>query len=278
MKIFSSIIDTQKYLKSHGQLSVGFVPTMGALHDGHMALVRRSKGENALTVCSIFVNPTQFNNPDDLKKYPRTLEDDCRMLEKEGCDVVFAPSAEEMYPSLPNLKIDFGSLETIMEGKFRPGHFNGVGIVVAKLFNIIKPTQAYFGQKDIQQVAVIHRLINDLSFDVKLVVCETIRENDGLAMSSRNRRLSPSDRDLAQLIYRSLILGKERLIQGDTALEVKNKISEFYKEYPAFELEYYEIADFETLESISQLNPKRKTAIILAAHLGGVRLIDNYVF
>jgi pantoate--beta-alanine ligase len=278
MKIFSSIIDTQKYLKSHGQLSVGFVPTMGALHDGHMALVRRSKGENALTVCSIFVNPTQFNNPDDLKKYPRTLEDDCRMLEKEGCDVVFAPSAEEMYPSLPNLKIDFGSLETIMEGKFRPGHFNGVGIVVAKLFNIIKPTQAYFGQKDIQQVAVIHRLINDLSFDVKLVVCETIRENDGLAMSSRNRRLSPSDRDLAPLIYRSLILGKERLIQGDTALEVKNKISEFYKEYPAFELEYYEIADFETLESISQLNPKRKTAIILAAHLGGVRLIDNYVF
>lgn len=278
MKIFSSIIDTQKYLKSHGQLSVGFVPTMGALHDGHMALVRRSKGENALTVCSIFVNPTQFNNSDDLKKYPRTLEDDCRMLEKEGCDVVFAPSAEEMYPSLPNLKIDFGSLETIMEGKFRPGHFNGVGIVVAKLFNIIKPTQAYFGQKDIQQVAVIHRLINDLSFDVKLVVCETIRENDGLAMSSRNRRLSSSDRDLAPLIYRSLILGKERLIQGDTALEVKNKISEFYKEYPAFELEYYEIADFETLESISQLNPKRKTAIILAAHLGGVRLIDNYVF
>ena len=278
MKIFSSIIDTQKYLKSHGQLSVGFVPTMGALHDGHMALVRRSKGENALTVCSIFVNPTQFNNPDDLKKYPRTLEDDCRMLEKEGCDVVFAPSAEEMYPSLPNLKIDFGSLETIMEGKFRPEHFNGVGIVVAKLFNIIKPTQAYFGQKDIQQVAVIHRLINDLSFDVKLVVCETIRENDGLAMSSRNRRLSPSDRDLAPLIYRSLILGKERLIQGDTALEVKNKISEFYKEYPAFDLEYYEIADFETLESISQLNPKRKTAIILAAHLGGVRLIDNYVF
>lgn len=278
MKIFSSIIDTQKYLKSHGQLSVGFVPTMGALHNGHMALVRRSKGENALTVCSIFVNPTQFNNPDDLKKYPRTLEDDCRMLEKEGCDVVFAPSAEEMYPSLPNLKIDFGSLETIMEGKFRPGHFNGVGIVVAKLFNIIKPTQAYFGQKDIQQVAVIHRLINDLSFDVKLVVCETIRENDGLAMSSRNRRLSPSDRDLAPLIYRSLILGKERLIQGDTALEVKNKISEFYKEYPAFELEYFEIADFETLGSISQLNPKRKTAIILAAHLGGVRLIDNYVF
>lgn len=278
MKIFSSIIDTQKYLKSHGQTSVGFVPTMGALHDGHMALVRRSKGENALTVCSIFVNPTQFNNPDDLKKYPRTLEDDCRMLEKEGCDVVFAPSAEEMYPSLPNLKIDFGSLETIMEGKFRPGHFNGVGIVVAKLFNIIKPTKAYFGQKDIQQVAVIHRLINDLSFDVKLVVCETIRENDGLAMSSRNRRLSPSDRDLAPLIYRSLILGKERLIQGDTVLEVKSKISEFYKENPAFELEYYEIADFETLESIFQLNTKRKTAIILAAHLGGVRLIDNYVF
>ena len=138
MEVFTSIIDTHKYLKSNTHLSIGFVPTMGALHDGHMALIRKSKSENDLTICSVFVNPTQFNNPEDLKKYPRTLDEDCKLLQKEGCDMVFAPSAEEMYPSLPRLKMDFGRLENILEGKFRPGHFNGVGIVVAKLFNIIQ--------------------------------------------------------------------------------------------------------------------------------------------
>lgn len=278
MEVFTSIIDTHKYLKSNTHLSIGFVPTMGALHDGHMALIRKSKSENDLTICSVFVNPTQFNNPEDLKKYPRTLVEDCKMLQKEGCDMVFAPSAEEMYPSLPRLKMDFGSLENILEGKFRPGHFNGVGIVVAKLFNIIQPTRAYFGQKDIQQVAVIKLLIKDLSFGLELVVCETIRENDGLAMSSRNRRLDPSARVLAPKIFESLILGKKLLLEGNLLSEVKNKVMEFYAENPDFELEYYEISDFETLETLQHLDTQRKTAIILAAHLGGVRLIDNMVF
>ena len=278
MEVFTSIIDTHKYLKSNTHLSIGFVPTMGALHDGHMALIRKSKSENDLTICSVFVNPTQFNNPEDLKKYPRTLVEDCKMLQKEGCDMVFAPSAEEMYPSLPRLKMDFGRLENILEGKFRPGHFNGVGIVVAKLFNIIQPTRAYFGQKDIQQVAVIKLLIKDLSFGLELVVCETIRENDGLAMSSRNRRLDPSARVLAPKIFESLILGKELLLEGNLLSEVKNKVMEFYAENPDFELEYYEISDFETLETLQHLDTQRKTAIILAAHLGGVRLIDNMVF
>jgi len=278
MKVFTTIVEAQNYLKSNYPKSVGFVPTMGALHEGHIALIMKSIAENELTVCSIFVNPTQFNNTDDLKKYPRTLEQDCEMLQDAGCDVVFAPSAEEMYPTLPSLKLDFGYLEYIMEGKFRPGHFNGVGIVVAKLFNIVKPTKAYFGQKDVQQVAVINRLITDLSFDLKMVVCDTIREKDGLAMSSRNRRLSPEARGHATKIFQSMIIGQKLLLEGHSTFVVKNKVLDFYKENPQFKLEYYEIADFETLESIDELNPKRRTAIIVAAHLDGVRLIDNYIF
>lgn len=278
MKVFTTIVEIQNYLKSNYPKTVGFVPTMGALHEGHIALIMKSIAENELTVCSIFVNPTQFNNLDDLKKYPRTLEQDCEILQDAGCDVVFAPSAEEMYPTLPSLKIDFGYLEHIMEGKFRPGHFNGVGIVVAKLFNIVKPTKAYFGQKDVQQVAVINRLITDLSFDLKMVVCDTIREKDGLAMSSRNRRLSPEARGHATKIFQSMIIGQKLLLEGYSTFVVKNKVLDFYKENPQFKLEYYEIADFETLESIDELNPKRRTAIIVAAHLDGVRLIDNYIF
>ena len=278
MKVFTTIVETQNYLKSNHPKTVGFVPTMGALHEGHIALIMKSIAENELTVCSIFVNPTQFNNPDDLKKYPRTLEQDCEILQDAGCDIVFAPSAEEMYPASPSLKINFGYLEHIMEGKFRPGHFNGVGIVVAKLFNIVKPTKAYFGQKDVQQVAVINRLITDLSFDLKMVVCDTIREKDGLAMSSRNRRLSPEARGHATKIFQSMIIGQKLLLEGYSTFVVKNKVLDFYKENPQFKLEYYEIADFETLESIDELNPKRRTAIIVAAHLDGVRLIDNYIF
>jgi pantoate--beta-alanine ligase len=278
MKVFTTIVEIQNYLKSNYPKTVGFVPTMGALHEGHIALIMKSIAENELTVCSIFVNPTQFNNLDDLKKYPRTLEQDCEILQDAGCDVVFAPSVEEMYPTLPSLKIDFGYLEHIMEGKFRPGHFNGVGIVVAKLFNIVKPTKAYFGQKDVQQVAVINRLITDLSFDLKMVVCDTIREKDGLAMSSRNRRLSPEARGHATKIFQSMIIGQKLLLEGYSTFVVKNKVLDFYKENPQFKLEYYEIADFETLESIDELNPKRRTAIIVAAHLDGVRLIDNYIF
>ena len=278
MLILDNVIETQNFLKSQLPKSIGFVPTMGALHEGHIALVKKSIAENDLTVVSIFVNPTQFNNPDDLKKYPRTLDEDCKLLKEAGCDVVFAPSAEEMYPNLPLLKIDFGNLEKIMEGEFRPGHFNGVGIVVSKLFNIVKPNKAYFGQKDIQQVAIINRLINDLSFDIKLVVCETVREKDGLAMSSRNRRLTEEVRPFAPKIFQSLVIGKKLLLGGNSPFIVKNKIEDFYNSNPEFNLEYYEIAHFETLEPIIEFNKKRKTALIVAAHLGGVRLIDNKVF
>ncbi|WP_259016354.1 pantoate--beta-alanine ligase [Emticicia fluvialis] len=280
MIVFSSISAIQSFLKNQQKAgkTIGFVPTMGALHTGHISLIEASKQENNLTVCSIFVNPTQFNNADDLKKYPRTLEADNEMLEAAGCDVVFAPSADEMYPVLPQMKFDFGILETVMEGKFRPGHFNGVGIVVSKLFNIVKPDKAYFGLKDLQQVAVIRRMVADLSFDLEIVPCATLREADGLAMSSRNRRLSAEGRQLAPNIYKALQLAKEKLQEGASSSETQYTIDIFFKTIPAIEPEYFEIADFDTLEPISQAGEPGKTAVCVAAFLDGVRLIDNIVF
>lgn len=280
MQIFNTISETQQYLKAQQRAgkTIGFVPTMGALHDGHISLIERAKTENDLAVCSIFVNPTQFNNSEDLKKYPRTLEHDCEMLLPAGCDVVFVPSAEEIYPSLPQLKMDFGTLETVMEGKFRPGHFNGVGIVVSKLFNIIKPEKAYFGLKDLQQVAVIRRMVQDLSFDLEIIPCPTLRETDGLAMSSRNTRLSPEARALAPQIYKVLNLAKEKLQAGASVCEMQTAVNEHFANFSAFELEYFEAADFDTLLPIEAKIADGKTALCVAAFLGGVRLIDNIVF
>lgn len=280
MHIFNTISETQQYLKAQQRAgkTIGFVPTMGALHAGHISLIERAKTENDLAVCSIFVNPTQFNNPEDLKKYPRTLERDCEMLLPAGCDVVFAPSAEEMYPSLPQLKMDFGTLETVMEGKFRSGHFNGVGIVVSKLFNIVKPEKSYFGLKDLQQVAVIRRMVQDLSFDLEIIPCPTLRETDGLAMSSRNTRLSPKARALAPQIYKVLNLAKEKLQAGASISEMQTAVSEYFAIFPEFELEYFEAADFDTLLPIEAKIADGKTALCVAAFLDGVRLIDNIVF
>ncbi len=280
MLIFNTISETQNYLKSQQKAgkSIGFVPTMGALHAGHISLIERSKADNDLTVCSIFVNPTQFNNPEDLKKYPRTLEKDCEMLQSAGCHVVFAPSAEEMYPSLPQLRMDFGTLETVMEGKFRSGHFNGVGIVVSKLFNVVKPDKAYFGLKDLQQVAVIRQMVRDLSFDLEVVPCPTLREIDGLAMSSRNTRLSLEARALAPQIYKVLNLAKEKLETGASTIETQEFVNQHFSNYTEFELEYFEVADFDTLKPIEAKNETGKTAICIAAFLGEVRLIDNIVF
>ncbi len=278
MKIIETKIEIQAYLKSNSNSKIGFVPTMGALHQGHLELVKRSKKENDLSVCSIFVNPTQFNNSEDLLKYPRTLEEDCKKLEEIGCDVVFAPTFDEMYASMPTLKFDFGHLEHIMEGKFRPGHFNGVGIVVSKLFNILKPTHAYFGQKDIQQVAIIKSLVKDLNFDLKIIVCDTIREKNGLAMSSRNIRLSEHAKEIAPKIYESLLLAKKLLLMGVNAENTKIEINNFYKNFLPFELEYFEITDYNSLQNIAFHNPEGQTAVIIATYLDGVRLIDNLVF
>ena len=186
--------------------SVGFVPTMGALHDGHLSLIKRSGKENDLTVCSIFVNPIQFNNPADLEKYPRMPEKDSELLKTAGCDVVFLPSTEEIYPGgkTVTVDVDFGMLDKVMEGKFRPGHFSGVAVVVKTLLDIVEPDRAYFGKKDYQQLAVIRHMVNTLHMPVEIVACETVREPDGLAMSSRNLRLTPEERERAPEIYHVL--------------------------------------------------------------------------
>ena len=275
--------DTTAALRQHlaplrsGQL-IGLVPTMGALHEGHMSLIEAARQANDLVVASVFVNPAQFNNPDDLARYPRAPDDDYRMLEAAGCHVVLAPSVTEMYSEPPTLRLNFGELETVMEGAFRPGHFNGVGIVVAKLFNIVQPHRAYFGQKDLQQVAVVRRLIRDLSFPVELVRCPTVREADGLAMSSRNRNLTTEERDLAPALHEALTLAHDLLVEGQSTAQAKAAVTGFFSGNPNFRLEYVEIANADTLQSVGEVLAPGQTAICLAVQLGKVRLIDNIVF
>lgn len=277
MKLFYTGQDVRNATQGQRQQSsVGLVPTMGALHQGHLELVKAARAENDLVVCSIFVNPTQFNNPDDLSAYPRTLEADCRLLESVGCDIVFAPSVEEMYPYPLDLSLNFGTLETVMEGAFRPGHFNGVGIVVSKFFNLIQPHRAYFGQKDLQQTAIIKSLIRNLSYPIELRICPTVRESDGLAMSSRNVRLTPEERSIAPTIYRILNECKTALLEG-TPVEVALKNArDAFNQQPAFRLEYIELVDADTLKPLNETG--KANALCVAVHLGNVRLIDNIVF
>jgi pantoate--beta-alanine ligase len=276
MVICTTISELKLHLKHdrNSGKTVGFVPTMGALHSGHISLIHRAKSETNVVVCSIFVNPTQFNNAHDLTVYPRTLEADCKMLDKAKCDYVFAPSPTEMYQVPHQIKFDFGSLEHVMEGKFRPGHFNGVGIVVSKLFNIVQPDKAFFGQKDIQQCAVINRLIIDLSFQIDLIICETERENDGLAMSSRNRNLTPEQRKIAPKLYENMWLCSQFLQEGQPVEMVKDFMQNALKQIDGIELEYFEVVDRTNLESIENYK-RNQSAMCIAAFLGKTRLIDN---
>jgi pantoate--beta-alanine ligase len=257
--------------------TVGLVPTMGALHQGHLSLVKQAKQFSDVVVVSIFVNPTQFNNPTDLERYPRTLEQDLALLEEAGVDYVFVPQVKEMYPEPTVLKFDFGRLESTLEGEFRPGHFNGVGIIVCKLFHIIHPTQVYFGQKDLQQVAVIKRLIRDLSFDLEIIVVPTLREQDGLAMSSRNTLLSAEARGIAPFIYKSLSLAKDELLSGANWFEVKKQIEVLYQAESKLCLEYLELVQSDTMEIVHALNDRDTHAICTACHIGEIRLIDNLI-
>ncbi|WP_375447463.1 pantoate--beta-alanine ligase [uncultured Fibrella sp.] len=258
--------------------SIGFVPTMGALHQGHLNLVERAKTECDIVVCSIFVNPTQFNNPDDLARYPRTLDEDSALLETVGTDVIFSPSVTEMYPEPATLRFDFGNLETVMEGASRPGHFNGVGLVVSKLFHMVQPDRAYFGQKDLQQVAVIRRLVRDLSFPLELIRCDTVREADGLAMSSRNRLLSAEERTQAPMLFDALTLAKNMLLDEYTPEQAQAAVRDYIAHQPAFTLDYIEVVNTDSLQPIIELQAPGQTALCLAAQLGKVRLIDNIVF
>lgn len=278
MEVFKEITPLREYLQSHkiqGK-SIGLVPTMGALHSGHLALIRKAIEENDIVVCSIYVNPTQFNNSADLQSYPRELIEDLELLQKEGCHTVFTPSDEVMYPQETVLKVNFGLLENVMEGKFRPGHFNGVATVVSKLFHIVNPDYAYFGQKDLQQYAVIKQLVQDLSFPVQLRCVDIVREEDGLAKSSRNLRLSEEERKKSIILHQSLLKVADMLLSGS---DIENcvKTAERMFELPGVQLEYFEIVDIDTLQPVSNISGKNSVAICVAAFIGEIRLIDNKV-
>lgn len=276
MLIFSIIKELRPYLDEQKAVGkkIGFVPTMGALHEGHLSLMRKAKAENDLLVVSIFVNPIQFNNPEDLKKYPRNIEADKEMLQKVGCDVLFLPEEKEIYPEPITKKYDFGFLATIMEGAFRPGHFNGVAIVVHKLFNIILPYQAYFGEKDFQQLAIIKKLVEMEHLPVKIIPCPIVREADGLAMSSRNMLLSPAQRKIAPFIYQTLQEAKRRR-NHICVNPLRQMITNIYEGNENFKLEYFDIVEDKNLQTIRSWNDKIGAIACVAAWLGKVRLIDN---
>lgn len=255
-------------------LKVGFIPTMGSLHNGHLELVKRSKKECDKTVVSIFVNKTQFNDASDYDKYPRDLEKDILFL-KDYADVVFAPTHEEMYSGASLLHMNFGSLETVMEGRFRPGHFNGVGLVVSKLFNIVQPDIAIFGQKDLQQFAIINQLVNDLCFPIQLICHPIVRNEKGLALSSRNSRLSPQALDLSIHLYATLKKVEQLIKDGETTENCTIKGLNYFNTVAGFTIDYLEIVDAKTLQSATKITKGTTIAICIAAFIEEVRLIDN---
>lgn len=255
--------------------TIGLVPTMGALHEGHLSLVRTSKAQCDITIVSIFINPIQFNNDEDLARYPRTLDEDLDLLNKENVDILFAPSTDEIYPDKPTIQIDFDELERVMEGKFRPGHFKGVAIVVSKLFNIITPDYAFFGQKDFQQLQIIRKLQKELSFPVEIVAVPTVREPNGLAMSSRNRRLSNRGLEVAGTLYRSLKKAEKMLLDNKEPSFVIQEISRDFENNPEVKLEYFEIVEPENLQKFETISDYQDVAMCIAAYIEGIRLIDN---
>lgn len=277
MEIFKEIEPLRAFLEIGRRLhkSIGFVPTMGALHDGHLSLIRASRAQNDLTVCSIYVNPTQFNNATDLAKYPKTVEKDIEMLRQSGCDVLFLPEDSTMYKREGRLKLDFGVLDKVLEGEFRPGHFSGVALVVSKFFNIIQPNRAYFGQKDFQQFKVINRLVEELNFDIELPFVPTLREPDGLAMSSRNLRLNPEERVKALIFFKSLQLAREELRKGASIDTVKSKVKSLFETTSGVRLEYFEIANAENLTLVESISNSTNCIMLVAGFVGEVRLIDN---
>ena len=270
-------------LKRKEGMRIGLVPTMGALHAGHLSLIRRAKAENDFVVCSIFVNPTQFNNQEDLKKYPRTFDADFTLLENEGCDLIFNPEVDEIYPNNnePLPVYDLNGLDTPMEGMFRPGHFQGVCVIVHKLFNIINPVRAYFGEKDFQQLAIIRHITKSLKPDLEIVGCSIVRDVDGLALSSRNMRLSVNERQIAPMIYKTLQQAKSKI---ETLTEIyltpnkfKQWISDQISSYPPLKPEYIEVVDKITLQPVKNWDGSKELIVCVAVYDGAVRLIDNIV-
>jgi pantoate--beta-alanine ligase len=279
MKIVQTISELQSLLSAYRENSqcIGLVPTMGALHDGHLQLVTRCVRENAATVVSVFVNPTQFNDPGDLEKYPRTPEADAALLEKAGCTYLFMPQVSEMYPEPDTRQFHFGMLEQVMEGPFRPGHFNGVAQIVSKLFDAVRPDKAYFGEKDFQQLAIIQQMVVDEKYPIEIVPCPIVRESDGLAMSSRNQRLSPTEREKAPLIAE--LLHKSRTFVPIRSIsETQAFVCEGLAADSTFRIEYFEIVDGRTLQPVTDWEDSEYIVGCIAVYCGPVRLIDNIVY
>jgi pantoate--beta-alanine ligase len=276
MKVIHTIKDLQaelSVLKAQGK-KVGLVPTMGALHAGHASLVKHSVNENEVTVVSVFVNPTQFNDKNDLVKYPRTLDADCKLLKACGATYAFAPSVEEMYPEPDTRQFSYAPLDTVMEGAFRPGHFNGVCQIVSKLFEAVKPHRAYFGEKDFQQLAIIREMVRQMQFDLEIVGCPIVREEDGLALSSRNARLSAEERENALKISQTLF--KSRTFAAThTVSETLKFVEDAITAVPGLRLEYFEIVDGNTLQKVDNWNQTSYVVGCITVFCGDVRLIDN---
>jgi pantoate--beta-alanine ligase len=276
MKIIHKINDLKNLLSIYVKedKSIGFVPTMGALHDGHISLVRQCKNENEICVVSIFVNPTQFNDKNDLVKYPRTLEKDCELLENAGCDIVFAPTEEEMYPEPDTRVFALGRVAEVMEGKHRPGHFNGVAQIVSKLFEAVTPDNAYFGEKDFQQIAVIREMARQLGLKVNIIAVPIVREADGLALSSRNTRLTAEQRQIAPIIARTLKESRN-FVPEKSVREVEKWVCDILNATPQLRVEYYEIVNGKTLEPIDNWSDSEERVGCITVFCGEVRLIDN---
>lgn len=271
-KELQEVLDKQRVQSK----SIGFVPTMGALHQGHLSLLKQAKSENDVVVCSIFVNPTQFNDPKDLEKYPRPIEKDIELLQSVNCDVLFTPEVNEMYAENEVWEHSFGQIETIWEGAMRPGHFKGVAQIVYKLLNLVHPNKSYFGQKDYQQTVIVKRLCKDFGLNTEIVVCDIIREANGLAMSSRNIRLNEKERQEASKIYEALSLAKSLVQKAEYNIpyiieQAKSKLLEINE----VTIEYVSIVDAENMLEVSEINENTRQLMIIALRIGSTRLIDN---
>lgn len=274
MKVVNRVADLNAALASCPREGLGFVPTMGALHAGHRSLVERARRENETVVVSVFVNPTQFNDKNDLKNYPRTPEADCKVLEAAGADIVFMPSVEDIYPEPDTRLFDFGLIDKVMEGATRPGHFNGVAQVVSRLFDLVKPRRAYFGEKDFQQIAVIKAMVKQLSLDVEIVECAIVRGEDGLALSSRNELLSAEHREAAPHIYATISRAQE-LMQTMTPAELTRWMVENIDANPLLKTIYFEAVDALTMQRVERWSDAERIQGCCAVQAGEIRLIDN---
>ena len=278
MQVFTKIKELHSALtalKSKGK-TIGFVPTMGALHKGHISLINYSKQQCDVTVCSIFVNPTQFNNPDDLDKYPKTPKNDTLLLEEAGCDFLYIPSVEDIYPEKNNRTFSFGFLDTVLEGELRPGHFNGVGQVVSILLEGIEPNKAFFGSKDYQQVMVVKELVKQLNIPVDIISCPILRESDGLAMSSRNIRLNEQERIIASLVPKIMLKASE-IVKTQGIITSKQFVEEITSKITNMKLDYFEVCNSSSLKKIDLYKTSSPTILLIAVFVGKTRLIDNLI-